>query len=236
MKILFKYATRSRPAWFRETVQTYLSMLSGLHDCDFVITCDNDDKTMNNRRMKLFMERHHLEYNFGNHSSKIEAINADMEGRDFDLLIVVSDDMVPVTQRYDDIIVGHLEKYFPDLDGALHYNDGSHCGERVISLSVMGKRLYDRFGYIYWHEYQSLWCDNEFTEIVRQLNKVKYIPDTVIKHYWMKKGRDVLYDRNEILYKTDQAVFDKRNALGFPDALKSEKLQSLLKPYEKGKK
>jgi len=233
MKILFKYATRSRPEWFQETIQTYLSLLSGLHDCDFLITCDNDDNTMNNNKMKSFMNHHHLEYNFGDHSGKIEAINADMKGRKFDLLIVVSDDMIPVIQRYDDIIVGHLNEYFPNGDGALHYNDGSHCGAKVISLSVMGKRLYDRFGYIYWHEYQSLWCDNEFTEIVRQLDKVRYIPETVIKHYWMKKGRDVLYDKNEVLYKIDQTVFERRSALSFPDALKSRRLQSLLRPHKR---
>ena len=235
MKILFKYATRARPNWFQETIQTYLSMLSGMHQYEFVITCDTDDATMNNKKMISFMKKHSLYYYFGNHKTKIEAINADMKGRKFDLLIVVSDDMIPVVQRYDDIIAGHLEEFFPDTDGALHYNDGSHCGAKIISLSIMGKKLYDRFGYIYWHEYQSLWCDNEFTDIVRQLGKVQYIPEIVIKHYWMKKGRDVLYNRNEELYKIDRAVFERRGALGFPNALQSNELQLTLKSYVKEK-
>lgn len=221
MKILFKYATRGRATWFIETLTAYKNNLSGEHTYKFIITCDNDDESMNNSHMRRYMDLQQLEVHFGPHKTKIEAINADMEDQDFDILVVVSDDMVPIVPNFDAVIVQDMLQYFPDLDGALHYNDNGHCGSKLISLTVMGKKLYDRFGYIYWSEYVSLWCDNEFTDIVRQLGKVKWIDRCIIQHMFMKHGRDSLYKRNETFYDADQVVYDTRKRLDFPKALVS---------------
>ena len=229
MNFLFKYATRSRPEWFKKTISTYLSKQSGLHQFKFVITCDAVDRKMNNQPMRKWMEEQDLEYHFGMHSGKIQAINDNMKGHIFDTLIVVSDDMIPIVKGYDNIIAEDMQRYFPDLDGALHYNDKSHCGSKVISLSIMGRKLFDRFGYIYWPEYQSLWCDNEFTTIVRQLGKVQWIDKCIIKHEWKKGGTDNLYRRNEALYSYDKLIFDRRRQTAFPGAL-VDSTQNVLKP------
>jgi len=231
MRILFKYATRSRSIWFQKTITQYKRKLSGKHSYTFVISCNTNDRKMNNRRMIKFMKSYQLEFYFGPHKNKIEAINADMEGRDFDILVVISDDMIPKVRGFDDIIVQDMQKYFPNLDGALHYNDLSHCGAKVISLSIIGKKLYDRFGYIYWPEYISLWCDNEFTDIVRRLNKVQWLDKCVIKHDWKgNKGTcDSLYKKNNSFYDFDQVIYDRRKEQGFPGALVDEKLQKTLK-------
>jgi len=230
MKILFKYATRSRPAWFKKTLMAYKSLLSGFHECEFVVTCDYDDVTMANTDVRKFMDKMNVHYYFGRSESKVAAINANMKKHSFDILVVVSDDMVPIVRKFDDIIVQDMLKYFPDLDGALHYNDLSHCRDKVISLSILGRKLYDRFGYIYWHGYKSLWCDNEFTEICRQLKKVQWIDVCIIKHEWMKGGMDSLYKRNEALFNEDGRLFHKRIRQAFPGALQDE-TQSLLKPH-----
>lgn len=212
MTILFKYASRGRSKWFKETLCRWQSMLSGKHDCRFVISLDNDDQTMNNDQVKFWLNHRKIEYHFGDHKTKIEAINADMQGQDFDILVVVSDDMWPEVFGFDDIIATDMQEKFPDLDGALHYNDGLYGKDKAITLSIMGKKLYDILGYIYYPEYKSMWCDNEFTDVVRMMSKYAYVPRVIVKHEWKKYGVDRLYARNnnQEWWEHDKELYLKR--------------------------
>jgi len=196
-------------------------MLSEENQYRFLITLDEDDETMNNDEMKKIMDSYpDLSYKYGNHKTKIEAVNADMENEDFDILFLVSDDMIPIVSNFDIIIVRKMKKYFPNLDGALHFNDGCLGRDRCITLSIMGKKLYDYFGYIYHPDYKSFYCDAEFTEVVKQLRKVKYLPQIIVRHEWKggSKGVDALYARNSRLNKFDECIYIKRKAAGFPKA------------------
>lgn len=221
MKFLFKYATRNRPAWFKQTLEIYLSMLSGNHTYQFVITLDEDDVTMNNSKMKSFMDsKPGLVYHYGKHNDKIDAINANMKGLDFDILFLISDDMIPVSSGFDLIIVEDMMKYFPNIDGALHYPDDccNKTKENAITLTIMGKKLYDRFGYIYHSDYKSFFCDNEFRDEVYRMGKGVFIPKVIVKHVWSggPNSKDALYRRNSKLGRGDGAIYKRRKKAGFP--------------------
>ena len=218
MRILFKYPTFRRPSWFKSTLQKYYDMLSEKHEYEFLITLNEDDETMTNSRMRSFMESFsHLGYKIGNHKTKIEAINADMDSKDFDILFLVSDDMIPIVPGFDDVIVQAMEENFPDLDGALHYNDDCCGKDRTITLSIMGKKLYDWFGYIYHFDYNSFFCDNEFTDEVRRMEKVVYFPEVIVKHDFRGwSGADETYKRNTKSGRPDESTYKKRKAAGFP--------------------
>ena len=193
-------------------------MLSGEHEFRFLITLNKFDMTMNNDDMKMFMRSFsHLEYKFGNHESKIAAINADMDNEEFDILFLVSDDMLPIVPSFDDIIAKAMVENFPEMDGALHYNDDCCGKDRTITLSIMGKKLYDHFGYIYHPDYKSFFCDNEFTDEVRRLEKVVYFPEVIVKHdYKGWGGADDTYKRNSKLGRPDEATYNRRKEAGFP--------------------
>lgn len=217
MKFLFKYPTLRRPEWFRRTLDKYYSMLSGHHDYGFLITLNEDDETMNNSSMRSFMDAYsHQRYKFGNHKNKIAAINADMKGEDFDILFLISDDMQPIVPGFDGVIADLMKEHFPNLDGALHFNDGFEGAEDNITLSIMGKKLYDRFGYIYHPDYTSFFCDNEFTEEVKRMGKVKYFPEVIVKHDYKGGGTDATYKRNSRLGRPDKNTYARRKNLGFP--------------------
>lgn len=219
MKILFKYPTYKRPEWFKQTLKTYYEILSGKHDYQFVISLNEDDITMNNDKMRKWMEQFpNLIYFYGIHKNKIAAVNADMDDLEFDILFLISDDMIPIVKDFDNIIVETMQKHFPNMDGALHFDDGCCGRDRCITLSIMGKKLYDRFGYIYHPDYASFYCDVEFTDEVRRMEKVVYIPQVIVKHEWKGWGenRDNVYKRNSILGKPDEATYNRRKAAGFP--------------------
>lgn len=213
--LLFKYATRGRPEWFKQTLCGYLDNLSGRHNAEFRISIDEDDLSMNNPDMlKWIADKGASVYVGPAGRTKIQAINADMEGADFDILVCVSDDMEVKEKGFDDIIVQDMQR-FHDGPGALHYNDGKHGKDMLITLSVMNKALYDRFGYIYCPAYESVWCDNEFTDIAKMMDCYWYSPRVIIEHNWMKHGSDEVYRKNAPQFCRDKEVYLNRKKNNF---------------------
>ena len=218
IRLLFKYPTRGRPELFRKTLQKYYDMITGRYQYQFLISMDTDDQLMNCREIRSFLdEKKNLRYVYGDSKTKIEACNADMEGVEFDILILVSDDMIPINPEFDWVIVSSMLEYFPDLDGALHFHDGSESGAKIITQSIMGVNLYHYFGYIYHPAYRSLWCDNEFTDIVRKMGKVRYIENVIVRHEWVSyTGHDKTHRKSERDYDVDHKIYLRRQALDFP--------------------
>jgi len=221
MKFLFKYPTYRRPEWFKKTLETYHLMLSGDHEYQFIISMNDDDETMNNIEMRNFLINMNVKYFYGNHANKIAACNADLENLDFDILFLISDDMIPIVHGFDNAIANDMLKYFPNLDGALHYPDG-FCNigiESAITLTIMGKKLYDHIGYVYHPDYKSFFCDNEFRDVVYSIGKAKFISGVLVQHDWRgqeHKEIDEVYKRNNKIGKVDEATYNRRKKLGFP--------------------
>ncbi len=222
MKFLFKYPTFGRPEWFKQTLEKYRNMLSGEHQYKFLITLDEDDGTMNNIEMRKYIHSLGLDIMcyYGNHKTKIDACNANLEEQNFDILFLISDDMIPIVPGFDIIIAEEMEKHFPNMDGALHFPDGYNNTNKdsAITLTIMGKKLYDRIGYIYHPDYKSFYCDNEFKDVVYKMNKAVFIPKVIVKHEWKGsiKQRDDVYRMNTRLGKDDKQIYYRRKKAGFP--------------------
>lgn len=222
MKFLFKYPSRQRPGTFQKIINRYYDFLSGKHEYEFIVSLDKDDLTMNNKPIHEFLnDKKNLEVYYGNSKSKIEAINTDVDKAktDWDILFLISDDMTPKVKGFDDIIAQNMANFFPEKDGFLHYNDG-RVGKRLATLTVMGRKMYDDWGYIYHPDYISLWCDNEQTDVARKSKKYKYFDIVLVQHDWhggKNDGkRDKLYTRNESYFNIDKKMYEKRKRYGFP--------------------
>jgi len=223
-RILIKFPTRSRPEKFKSVLSKYADYLSGKHDVRFVITMDEDDGSMNTAEMRAFLDDMaklvSLVYHYGNSKTKVEAVNADMEGEAADILLLASDDMVPEVKGYDDIIVTDMVRYFPDFNGALNYHDGyrKEHKQSLMTLAVLGWPLYKEWGYIYYPEYESLYADEEQTEVCRRTGRLVDLPQCIIRHQWPDESdHDDLMKRNanDVMYAKDGAVFKYRKKRRF---------------------
>jgi len=237
MKLLIKFPSRGRPGKFMRVFNMYRNMLSEKRDVSFLLSFDEDDATMNNFGMKNWFKSlgKNVHVHFGHSKTKIEACNADLDkAPDFDIILLASDDMIPIQEGYDDIICSDMEKYFPDTDGVLWYNDGL-VGDALNTLSIMGKKYFDRFGYMYHPDYESVYCDNEFMESSRMLGKCEYIDKVIIKHEWvgMAEPNDPLHQKNHTLdlYHRDGNVLLSRRANNYD--LKQEEIKYALRYDEK---
>lgn len=218
MKLLIKFPTRARPDKFFKVLDIYYNLLDSLSDTRFIISCDLDDQSMNCENVIFKLKNYsNLELFFSDNKNKIEAINANINDEDFDIILLASDDMIPQEKGYDTIIKQSFKKFFPDTDGVLWFNDG-YQETRLNTLCILGKKYYNRFGYIYNPTYISLWCDTEFTEVSKLLKKVKYIPHVIIKHehpVWLGEKWDNLQIKNDSYNNIDMENYLKRKKENF---------------------
>jgi len=177
MRILIKFASRSRPQKFFNCLDNIISNCES-KDFKILASLDIDDETMNNETVIEKLKTYEcLDYFFGFSKNKIDAVNRDMDlSGKWDILINTSDDMWFVQKGFDEQIRKDMLTHFPDLDGVLHYNDGFQ-GQNCMTMSIMGRKYYERDNFIYNPVFESLWSDVVAQETAIVRGKYKYIGD-----------------------------------------------------------
>lgn len=222
MRILLKCPTRSRPQKVIQTLATYMKLANTPQQIGVAVSCDEDDVSMTRNLVQEEVLRTLLPAGwskifFSPNKSKIEACNANMNEIEWqwDIVVLVSDDMIPQLKGWDDVIRNHMLARFPDTNGILWFNDG-HQGDKLNTLCVFGRSMYHSFGYIYHPDYKSLFCDTELTDLCKgQLaDKCLYVPYCIIRHEHPGTGyaqnMDALYDRNQKYWNEDMYTYIRR--------------------------
>jgi hypothetical protein len=211
MKIFIKYPTRSRPEKSVDTLKKYIERANDMKNIQILVSLDEDDITVTD---EMYTSLHpNIIVKRGQSDGKISAINRDIpDPETFDILLLASDDMIPNMYGYDDVIRDSMQQFFPDTDGVLFFNDG-YVGYRLNTLVICGSKYYQRFGYIYYPEYKSLYCDNEFMDTANRLGKQVYLNKVIIKHEHPANSHvlmDELYKKNEGSYGVDGCLYESR--------------------------
>lgn len=217
MRLLIKFPTRNRPNKFLKVLDTYVRNLDD-KTTKIIVSCDLDDDTMTEEHIKDVIKQYdNVTMFYGNNKSKIEAINADLDNVDFDILLLASDDMIPIVKGFDTIIKNKMLEYYPNTDGVLWFNDG-YQGNKLNTLCILGKKYYDRFGYIYNPEYISVWSDNEFMDVGNILKKQIYFDEVIIQHQhpdWGFGNRDMIHTNNSVNESKDRQTYIRRKEKNF---------------------
>jgi len=221
--ICVKFPTRERPDKFLE----YITQCMNMQETDRVryqITLDEDDPKLAD--YEQILQDLDVTAFVGKSGSKVIACNRDMElSGEWDIVVLMSDDMWCVKKGWDIILIEEMHARYPDLDGVLFHPDGrkdtaAHNGGRGLNtMCIMGRKYYDRFNYLYHPDYQSLCCDDEFTDVADILKKQFRAKEMLFEHKHYSSHRDVKADRlmrhNESLYQRDRAVYRRRKANRF---------------------
>jgi glycosyltransferase involved in cell wall biosynthesis len=213
-RLLLKFPSRSRPEALKECLD---SVLANLHDHDtrMVVSLDEDDPQA--AAYRTMLTAYAVTIRWGRSRNKIHAVNRDIPEDDWDILVVISDDMRVVAPAFDLQIASDMRESFPGTDGFLHYHDG-FVGERLATIPVLGREYYQRFGFVYHPDYRALWCDNEQMEAAKLLRKYRYIPKVLIEHRHAGNvgiAPDSLYLENERFFEQDKSTFLARQAHRF---------------------
>lgn len=176
--ILFKYTSRSRPENFERGLKSIIDNLSQPDKAVILVSLDKDDARLPEYEelVKKYFDKTTIRVFTGISANKISAINRDLNSVkiDWDILVNMSDDMVFSSYGFDDII--RISFYKEDL--FLHFNDG-YQKDNVSTMSIMDRKYYDQFKYIYHPDYKSVWCDVEATDVAFALGCYKYMGDSL---------------------------------------------------------
>ena len=150
MKLLIKFPTRGRKNKFFDTLKVYQNLCEDFTNTEFLITMDIDDLEMNNQHtIDVLNTFKNVVYFFDKSESKIHAVNRDIDKfkKEWDIVLLASDDMVPQVKGYDNIIREKMKEHFPDTDGVLWFNDGFQQ-RKLNTLCILGKKYYERLASI----------------------------------------------------------------------------------------
>ena len=215
-RLLVRMPTRERPEQAIWVLEKYRRMAGAAIQIEVVI--DDNDATMHRAEVIQRLAALDCTITSGVHKSKIEACNGG-QLREWDILMLVSDDMVPLQEGYAARVISAMQEKWPHLDGALCFNDGHQKpdsdGIPLCTLPIFGRRLYDQFGYVYEPEYKSLYCDREQTDILRSMGRLVYVDEQIIEHrhhIWGRAEKDALYARNDALEDADRKTYEWRKS------------------------
>lgn len=221
-KILFKFASRSRNHKFFQGIDNIINNLADRDNFMILASLDVDDEIMNNpntiKKITEYVQKYpnQIVVKFGTSKNKIDAINRDVneikEKFNFDILVNFSDDMEFIQHSFDNVIRNKFFVHFSDLDGNVHFNDG-FTNDTLSTMSIIGRKYYDRFNYIYHPSYISLWCDNEYTQVAKKNNKLLYFEDRIFRHNHPSNVGgfiDEQYIKTESFSEIDRQNYEKR--------------------------
>lgn len=128
-----------------------------------------------------------------------------------DLLIAVSDDF-GCPEHWDTLL---LQSLHGESDYIVKTQDGLQ--PFIITLPIMDRVYYERFGYIYHPDFEHMFADQELADVGARLGRTITLP-LVFPHRHYCTGamkRDATNIANDSKYKRDEQVYLQRKFLNF---------------------
>jgi hypothetical protein len=197
------HPSRSRPEKSYKTARKWLDNAGC--NCEYILSLDHDDPKLleyNNTIGVCFEHKNR---------SAIEAINNAAKVATGNILIVISDDFdcPPLWgKKILDIVQGREDWIMKTYDG---------IQPRLITLPIMDRKYYQRFGYIYFPEYKHMYADKELTEVAHTLGRVIETDlQFTHKHYSVTDGvRDEVSIRADATVEEGKKLYFERKAYNF---------------------
>jgi len=199
MRISCIHPSRSRPEQAIATARKWIAK-AGV-PVEYIMSVDYDDP-----RNSDYFE---LDIKVVAHSNRscVDAINNAVQYTGGDLLVVVSDDF-DCPENWGADLLKHLEG---KKDFAVKVNDGHQ--PVIITLPIMDRTYYNRFGYIYCPDYFHMFCDTHMTAVAHLLGRVVEVPMLFPHnhHVWDRSIKaDELNKRNDATFQSGKRIYMNR--------------------------
>lgn len=212
------HPSRSRPEQAYATARKWMDNAGC--DCEYILSLDSDDPLLKEYLKKPWAHR------IGTNRSAIDAINHAAAIATGNILIQIADDFDCPPLWGKQI----LEATQGKTDWILKTQDGLQGW--IITLPIMDRAYYERFGYIYYPEYLHLFSDTELT-CVADLTGRKIESNILFKHNHysvVKTTPDAISVRADKTWAQGEALFLERYKKAFD--LKGGTIQGVITSRE----
>lgn len=225
MKISCIHPSRSRPELALSTAKKWIERAGT--DIEYILSVDSSDPKL---RQYYDLWNNNVTIDSiifcNDNKSAIQAINVAAEISTEDLIVVVSDDFDCPENWVEKLLTSILGKVKSSDAFIVKTQDGIQ--PVIITLPILSRAYYEKFGYVYFPEYDHLFCDTEMTAVAEMTGKVVQ-SDVMFRHnHYMVGGmkKDAINEKNNATWQQGEKLFNERKAINF--GLKDEEIA---KPY-----
>lgn len=210
------HPTRNRKKQALKTMSKWLFNADKPHKIEYIFSVDNNDveywaskvrimpKTFSTLSMDCLVIKN---YN----QNAIQAINYAAKFALGDLFIIVSDD-TDCPEHWDTLL---LQAFEGKSDFCVKTDDGLQ--PTLITMPIMDRVYYERYGYVYFEGYRHLFADQELTSVA--LMTGKYIKlDLKFPHLHYSTGqspKDEINVKNDLTWRQGELLFNERLKTNF---------------------
>lgn len=204
------HPSRQRPEMALQTKKNWMQNAIHKSSIEYILSIDNNDPTLYDYNW-MFSHEHDTKIKYNNNWSAIEAINVVAPQSIGNLIVVVSDDF-DCFEGWDEYLLSHLQG---DTDYIVKTSDGYMNSDWLITLPIMDRAYYNRFGYVYHPEYKHMWSDTEMTTVGHMLGKIIDLQNSnaVFKHrhYSINEmQKDAVNEKNDATWNQGKSLFLER--------------------------
>lgn len=212
MKISIIHPSRSRASLAATTAKKWLTSAKDRFNIQYIVSLDKTDETI--QQYKELMPSD-VQYHIADNKTAIQAINNGANDVLNDLIVVVSDDF-DCPALWDDGLLQHLQD---KKDFLVKTYDGGQPW--IITLPIMDKVYYNRFGYVYPPHIEHMFADTWMTAVGDLLDRKIEVP-IVFKHQHYTTGinaKDAINEKNDRTWHQGETEYLKglRNNFGLSE-------------------
>lgn len=192
MNITIIHPSRSRPEQAARTAKKWLSSAQNqsMNNIQYIFSLDESDETL--PEYKSFIQNMPPIAVVHDNSCAVQAINNAAEYATGDLLIVISDDFSLPPFHWDVALVEALhdkQDFIVKTSDFTTNRQGQQQGQPwIITLPIMDRKYYERFGYIYYPAYGHMFCDTEMTHVADLLGRKITLPINFPHNHYSANG------------------------------------------------
>jgi hypothetical protein len=218
------HASRGRPEQAYYTSREWITSAAKPGRIQYVLCIDRSDQ-QRERYEELFMYTRGIDMVCLDNTSAIQAFNRGAKHSSGNLLIALSDDFNTPPFHWDEALLSQLNR---QEDYVVKTSDTLQPW--IITLPIMDRKYYERFGYIYYPEYKHMFCDTELTHVGDLLNRKITLPITFPHNHYAtgRTQRDAINIKNDATWNQGEALYLSRMEKDFglhnpPGVLKCDK-------------
>lgn len=196
MKVSLLHPSRSRPEQSWQAVNDWVNRAGC--DIEVIVSLDTDDPRLREYE-NIYGDKFKVIVN--KNRSAVDAMNQAAQHCTGDLIVAGSDDFA-CPRNWALILDKHCKNW---KDFVLKVNDGVQ--QYIVTLPIMDRTYYNRFGYVYHPDYLHMFCDTEITHVADLLRRLRFRNDILFRHNHKKNGDDALYRRNDATWNDGKRTY-----------------------------
>ena len=212
MRISLIHPSRNRPEMAHANYLNWLQKSEAQNTGNSNITIEHIlsldlDEPKYHEYVELF-GAHHIVRENPSDGYVVGATNAAAKYATGDILIYLSDDF-DCPKHWDRLIADRLKGI---AMAGLEVNDSYQTNRNLLTIPIITRDLYDKWGF-FWHpEFKSMFCDNFMYEQIKREGVLVDAMDLVFEHKHYSRGlmaKDQTNTRSEAEYNNGRLIFNK---------------------------